>query len=112
MWQRLCAGITIYKHGRNGKPKEKVLFCDKAMSSLYWLSAGSKPYAEDEAEETKAQQQRRSSAFGLLSSAPAEPSTANRRFSLSKQDADKLIEFKDITEVFHALLFIYIYIFI
>ena len=43
MWNILCEGIEVTKHSRSGKPKGKKLFCDYAMTKLYWRSSGSKP---------------------------------------------------------------------
>lgn len=43
MWNILREGIEVTKHSRSGKPKAKKLFCDYAMTKLYWRSSGSKP---------------------------------------------------------------------
>lgn len=36
MWERLRKGIVVMKHGRQGKPKQRVLYCDEDMQILYW----------------------------------------------------------------------------
>jgi hypothetical protein len=43
MWNLLREGIEVIKHSKNGKPKPKTLFCDYAMTKLYWRTPGSKP---------------------------------------------------------------------
>jgi hypothetical protein len=43
MWNLLRDGIEVIKHSKNGKPKPKTLFCDYAMTKLYWRTPGSKP---------------------------------------------------------------------
>jgi hypothetical protein len=42
MWNHLRAGVDILKHGRQGNPKFKTLFCDNNLTKLYWRSHGSK----------------------------------------------------------------------
>lgn len=42
MWNHLRAGVDILKHGRQGNPKFKTLFCDNNLTKLYWRSQGSK----------------------------------------------------------------------
>ena len=36
----LTAGILVLKHGRNGKPNIRTLYCDEAFTTLYWSEVG------------------------------------------------------------------------
>ncbi len=40
MCSRLQEGILVLKHGRTGKPKLRALYCDEALSTLYWREVG------------------------------------------------------------------------
>lgn len=39
MWSILKNGLLIIKHGRSGKPKPKLLFCDDNMTKVFWRAA-------------------------------------------------------------------------
>lgn len=46
MWSILRVGIEVMKHGRQGRPKKKVLYCDIAMTKLYWRNKDDGPGEE------------------------------------------------------------------
>ncbi len=123
MWLILREGINVIKHGRKGNPGRKVLFCDFYMTKFYWRSPGSKPDKDDVelfSEHMLPGSLYTSTTFSsdndlfadtvpLMSksySGPHEPKrrssffgTANRRSSLTKGDADRVLFLKDIVEV-------------
>lgn len=53
MWLLLHEGIPVIKHNRKGHPKPKTLFCDLALTKLYWREPGSLPdeISDDDLEE-------------------------------------------------------------
>jgi len=99
MWLQLRNGVDIIKHGRHGKPKEKVLYCDAPMTKLFWKNPGSTPVDDDdnanddETTDMKSKDtRRRSSIFGV---AQASLSSTFRRTS----DQNRVMLFREITQV-------------
>lgn len=36
MYEILIKGVEVMKHGRNGRPKQRMLYCDADMTKLSW----------------------------------------------------------------------------
>lgn len=104
MWRDLRAGIDIYKHGRSGKPKERVLFCDLSMTKLYWRAPGASldPDMDDEALLEDSHDPKRKTSYDDSnhdSSNYRKEKHVNRRSSFAKSDSDRVVYFKDIISV-------------
>lgn len=105
MWEALCRGVTIYKHGKKGKPKEKLLYCDKAMTTLYWRNPGSKALTELDEEEPDNEGRKLHEGIvrrrsGLLAVMMGQQE-GGRRSSITKADVDRMISFKDIVAIYN-----------
>jgi len=104
---QLRNGVAIIKHGRHGKPKEKVLFCDVAMTKLFWKNPGSGPGNEEvdndddlETIEHKSKDtRRRSSIFGAAGSTIT---STFRRHS----DQNRVVLFREIIAVIYLFILI------
>jgi hypothetical protein len=129
MWNYLLQGIEVIKHGRSGKPKTKMLFCDYMMTKLYWRSSDSKPdpflsaAVPDQPprdDEERSEDTNHHTNSSLTMSAVTESNAATlsgaqgnkkyrflksgfhdpfRRTSFTKSDGDREIYFKDILTV-------------
>lgn len=90
MGQMLQTGVEITKHGRNGAPKQRMLFCDSTMTKLYWRNLGSKADPEDSELSPEA----------LASSILTAHKKSRRRSSITgKVDADRELLFREIESV-------------
>ena len=78
--EALLPGIEVIKHGRSGRPNQRMLFCDSDFTLLYWRAAG-----EHAAHPAHAPRPRRSSMMANL-------------FGV-KSDDDRQVLLRDIEEV-------------
>ncbi len=61
MYERLRHGVVIVKHGRSGKPNQRMLYCDVDMHSLYWREIGGPQDPPEGTNDTKSLGKRRNS---------------------------------------------------
>jgi len=83
MWVVLRGGVEVLKHGLTGKPRQRFLYCDAGMKSIFWRAQGGRPDAELDAE------------FERTTAA----TTGYSSWGLGRADSDRFLVFKDILQV-------------
>jgi hypothetical protein len=81
--------VKVIKHGRQGHPKERYLYCDSILSKLYWRPDANHPEQEDLTQSVEA----------VLKQEQAMRRDKRRLSFLGKKEVDREILFKDILEV-------------
>lgn len=100
MWSMLRNGVAMLKHGRNGKPKFKALFCDVNMTKLYWRSPGSKADPDQDDSDVEVDTLYPGSIVPKNRYHMPKDTKHNRRTAtFTKTDADRVILFREILEV-------------
>lgn len=118
LWERLVNGVEVKKHSRNSKPKMKVIFCDAAMTKLSWKTPASKTFFGGASTLMGAGYNRLTGSNNANAAPPGDSdneddiqplhglrrlsSTSdlnNGRYSISRLDSERVLEFKDILEV-------------